>query len=108
MNSYWNNKGEHQGLVSTLHSLIPTMGPVENPRKNKALEKFRRAQNCYYDLYNNGLGNRYAEFVRVYGIRPSMYKLYGEWGNYDRALYVAVEKKINEIILNAAREQNIA
>ena len=49
-NSYWNNNGRFQMYVEELEALIPSEGEVDEPRKNKALDKFRKASNCYYDL----------------------------------------------------------
>ena len=41
-----------------LEELLPFEGRCENPMsKNKHLEKFRKAQNAAYDLFNNGLCN---------------------------------------------------
>ena len=55
--SYWNNKGKYQTLSDKLSGLIPDSGSVKNTSKNRKLEKYRKACNCYYDLYNNGLCN---------------------------------------------------
>jgi hypothetical protein len=105
-NTYWNNNGTHQVLISALEKMIPAEGAVESPRKNRALEKFRRAANCYYDLYNNGLCNRAGEFYRVFGIRSSQHRT--RWNHWFAPLmFVEVEKKMDEIVLSAAREQNI-
>ena len=51
MQSFWNNDSDLQDIADQLVLMVPDMGPVEQPRKNKALERFRRASNCYYDLY---------------------------------------------------------
>lgn len=66
-NTYWNNKGKYKTLADKLHELIPSMGEVANPKENPALEKYRKAVNCYYDLFNNGLCNRAKEFKQVFG-----------------------------------------
>lgn len=52
-NTFWDGDSDLQDVADALATLIPPTGAVENPKKNKALEKFRRATNCYYDLYNN-------------------------------------------------------
>jgi hypothetical protein len=104
--SYWNGTGLYNATSDQLHKLIPTEGSVANPRKNAALERFRKASNCYYDLYNNGLCNRAAEFRKVFGIQPSRYKI--GYGDYSDHLYLQVEMCMNEIIMAAAREQGIA
>lgn len=94
--TYWINNGKHQGELKKLTELLPVYGPVENAKTtNKSLEKFRKAQNCYYDLYNNGLGNRAREFHAVFGISGL------------RSSVIAIEAKFDEIILAAAKEQGI-
>ena len=51
--------GVHEGFktaVDKLNELLPFEGKCENPMsKNKHLEKFRRAQNAAYDLFNLSL-----------------------------------------------------
>lgn len=105
-NSYWNNNGRFQMYVEELEALIPSEGEVNEPRKNKALEKFRKACNCYYDLYNNGLCNRASEFREVFGIASTKYKeKVGRCSSFVDELYVNTEQVMDEIILNAVKEQ---
>ncbi len=109
LEQYWNNSGRYQEVANKLNELIPVEGSVENPRKNKALEKYRNASNCYYDLYNNGLCNRVSEFRKVFDIASSMYKQpWRGFGCYEPAMYIKVERAMDEIILAAAKEQNIS
>ena len=74
-NTYWGNQGKYQKSTKKLHKRTPPRGSVNQPRKNRWLEKFRKATNCYYDLYNNGLCNRANEFRLVFGIASSKYFL---------------------------------
>jgi hypothetical protein len=88
-NTYWNHAGLHQGLVAQLQNHVPASGAVEN-----ALELFRKASNCYYDLYNNGLCNRAMEFASVFrGV-----------SSHDVR---AIEARMDEIILAPAKEQGL-
>ena len=106
--TYWNNNGIHEELVDRLKVLVPASGAVMHPRKNKALEKFRKATNCYYDLYNNGLGNRINQFRSVMGFAASPFKQsWRGYGCFDQTLYIKTEQAINEIILEAAKEQKL-
>lgn len=107
--TYWNNNGKYENLNKALYSLIPESGPVVNPKKNRALEKFRKAANCYYDLYNNGLCNYAKSFYSVFGIRSADYRYNGLNRNflYGQVFYDMIENKMNEIILAAAKEQMI-
>jgi hypothetical protein len=67
--TYWNGTGRYQQQADALVALIPAMGEVSDALgRNKHLEAFRRAVNCYYDLYNNGLCNRAREFSAVFKI----------------------------------------
>lgn len=107
-NSFWNNNSPLQHVVKQLEALIPTEGAVLEPRKNKALEKFRVAANCYYDLYNNGLCNRASQFARVFGIASSHYKQpWRGYGYFDATLYAATEEAMTKIVIAAANEQKI-
>ena len=105
-NSYWNHSGTYQAAAVELEQLIPAEGAVEDPRgANRALEKFRRAANCYYDLYNNGLGNRASEFRQAFGIASSHYKL--GTCRFERSLYADTEREMDSIVAAAAVEQSI-
>lgn len=111
-NTYWESKGTYQTVAKKLQQLIPFEGTVKNPRKNRALEKMRKASNCYYDLYNNGLCNRAREFTAVFGFSSKPYQVYGRRGSLIRGyftlpLYERVEEKMDEIIVAAALEQGI-
>ncbi len=106
-NTYWSKTGKHDRLARKLRKLVPAVGSVMHPRKNRALEKFRKASNCYYDLYNNGLCNRVAEFRKVFGISTSHYKMGGGYGRYFQDMYNLTEEAMDKIVLAAATEQNV-
>jgi hypothetical protein len=107
-NTYWAHRGRYQALGERLNDLIPIEGEVPNKRKNPALEKFRKASNCYYDLYNNGLWNRAREFYGVFKIASGNYKyLPGAHRTFMEELYIATEAKMDEIILAAMNEQAV-
>ncbi len=101
MKTYWDGKGKYWKLYAKLVAIIPDNGEVLNAEENPALEKLRRAGNCYYDLFNNGLCNRASEFRKVFGFA-------GTWiakkGFPD---YEPLETKMDEIILAAAKEQGV-
>ena len=99
--AYWENNGKYQRLYTALNKLIPSENRVANPHQNPALEKLRKAANCYYDLFNNGLCNRAAEFRRVFGFS-------GTWIARDGFPdYEPLEKAMDGIILAAAKEQGV-
>lgn len=101
---YWNEEGKHQALYEKLNNLIPSEGEVPNAKgANRALEKLRVAANCYYDLYNNGLINRAAEFRRVFGFGGSVISK----ANFNHPLQAELDARMDEIILAAAAEQNL-
>lgn len=108
MQSFWNNNSDMQDVADEISSLVPAMGPVPDPRKNKALERFRRASNCYYDLYNNGLDNRRQEFYRLFKIRVSDFYKRGRRRDidFDRIMPI-VELVMRQFVLDAAAEQGI-
>ncbi len=117
--TYWNQKGKYPLANKALHKLIPSQGEVPNHKQNPALEKLRVASNCYYDLYNNGLGNRAAEFREVFGFCAAAVAL-GEDGavcdhepdeggvdEFSQELVDRTESTMDKIIEQAAKEQGI-
>jgi len=106
--TYWNQTGKLQTLHDQLVELIPAYGPVQKPRKNKALEKFRKASNCYYDLYNNDLINRTKEFREVFHIKSSHYRYnVGYKQSFGKELFERTERVLDELVHNAAIEQKL-
>ena len=108
-NTYWGANGKYNAAADALHKLVPVEGACEFARgKNKALDKFRRAVNCYHDLYNNGLYNRRAEFRQLFGFGAGRYET-GRYGRTDfsQQLYDMVEVKMDEFVVLAAFEQDM-
>jgi len=109
MSTYWNNEGAYQAIAGELQALLPSSGEVlEGKTTNKALERFRRAQNCYYDLYNNGLCNRAREFstlFRIAGVPREIKRNYGSNFLVSSLTEGAIENKMSGFILDAYREQ---
>ena len=110
--TYWENNGQYQNLVRPLAKQLPTFGSVPDAKTaNKHLEKFRKAQNCYYDLYNNGLCNKAREFSTVFRI-PGVPKEIKQNYRYNtlvcKTTEELIEAKMDKIILAAAKEQGIA
>jgi hypothetical protein len=101
----WGVNAGFKHLADKLNNLLPIEGKCANSRTtNKYLDKFRRAQNCAYDLFNNGLCNRRGEFRRMFdGYSPTPQ---GEisWDQAEKT----VEEMLTPMILQAAKEQNIA
>jgi hypothetical protein len=107
-NIYWNHKGKYQALSEKLQKLIPLEGGVKGS-KNKKLERFRKATHFYYDLYNNGLCNNVRGFSKFFNVclYAHIIETRGYWKIYDSHLYILVESKIDQIILEAAIEQSV-
>ncbi len=112
-NTYWNRTGTHQNLVEQLNKLIPAMGEIKGS-KNRQLEKFRKASNAYYDIFNNGGCNRGASIRSIFGFgMTTMSEVYRDgYGNHRRyhwnAIHERVEPIMDKIIEAAAAEQNIS
>lgn len=106
-----NTWGCNQGfshLNNNLNDLLPLEGRCEFPNsKNKALDKFRRAQNAAYDLFNNGLGNKRALFKSIFGwsvgVRDTSYATKMQWSMWEDR----VEEVLTPIMLEAAKEQGV-
>ena len=88
--------------------MLPDQGACENARStNKHLDKFRRAQNAVYDLFNNGLCNRRGLFKNIFGWAPyqrdTYYATRMMWTNWEDR----VEEDFTPIIIAAAKEQGL-
>ena len=109
MAKYWNEQGTYQALVTPLQALIPAIGEVPLGKKqNKHLERFRKAQNCYYDLYNNGLINRAREFSRLYklaGIPREIRERRHLGSMLSCYTQICVDTAMDEFIIKAYQEQ---
>lgn len=114
--NYWNSKGKYQHHYNELNKRIPVMGAVEYPRsKNKKLERLRVMANCYYDIFNNGGGNRGAQIRYYFG--PEVCYLITEWNRRFRnrmssegvlkRIHDILEPIMDEAIIQAAQEQGI-
>ena len=102
--TYWNSKGKYQELADALQKLVPDEG--ECSPGTPLLEKFRKATNCYYDYYNNGLCNRADEFRRIFGFGGNIDRETG-YAAEDHIVRGNLEKQMNKIILLAASESLI-
>ena len=93
--------------------IFPVAGEVEDKKNNPALEKFRKAQNVVYDIFNNGLGNRGAQCFGALGIRKRDMPFEVWSGNsciqptrWDR-INEMVEEAFTPIVMAAAKEQGL-
>lgn len=100
--TYWANKGRYQDLANALNRLVPVEGEIKG-KDNKALEKFRRASNAYYDIFNNGGCNRAAQIRAIFGFGISRYR-YNHRFDWD-GIHKQTEPVMDQIILAAAAEQ---
>ena len=110
--SEWGVRNDVKHLIDPLNDLLPAMGMVKNANKNKWLEKFRKAQNVSYDIFNNGLCNRGKE-LKVLGLKKydlPLPEYYGRDsyfpGNWDRIEFL-VSEAFTPIVRAAAIEQGI-
>ena len=108
-NTYWNSKGTYQNLVEQLNKLVPVMGEIKGS-KNLQLERFRKASNAYYDIFNNGGCNRgraIGQFFEGVMFYINHYRRCN-FGNVNwTRIHAITEPKMDEIILAAAKEQKI-
>jgi hypothetical protein len=107
MKCYWNNTGVYQEHSDALLKLIPEVGVCNNANQNPDLEKFRKAVNCYYDLYNNGLCNRAREFsilFRIPGVPREIRQNYGHNFLVSSATEDAIDAKMDAFVLAAYEE----
>jgi len=107
---YWSGSGIYQKLADKLNIRIPAAGKVDNHEDNPKLETFRIAQNCYRDLYNNGLCNRAVEFGEIFGFLPAKKQDAEDMpmdDDYKVDRLPRLEKAMDKIILEAAKEAGL-
>jgi hypothetical protein len=97
MKTYWGNNGTYQSIADRLNKLVPFHGPIKG-KQNRKLDRFRRASNAYYDLFNNGGGNRARE---IWGF----FKVSMRNRATIEGVHEIVEPIMDKIILDAAAEQ---
>lgn len=106
MGCYWDQTGTYQSVVEELVGL--TNDPM---RTHRSFNKLRRANCVYYDLYNNGLRNRFSEVRTVLGVTPLHFGVTylrflvhpREFGEF----YQAVESSMDQIVLAAADQAQL-
>ena len=103
-NTYWNSNGTYQNLAEQLRSHVPFAGEITG-KENKALEKFRKASNAYYDIFNNGGCNRAAQIRSIFKFGMTTMRV-GKRFDWN-AIHEKVEPIMDQIILAAAAEQGI-
>lgn len=103
--TYWGGNGTHQDISTALLDLVPSEGPIKG-RKNAALERFRKASNAYYDIFNNGGCNRPALIRAIFGLGISSYINRNGNLNWVEVTKI-VEPIMDSIILAAAEEQGL-
>jgi len=106
--TYWTGQGRYQLKADALEKLLPIFGEVEDGKgANKHLETFRRAVNCYYDVYNNGLCNRAREFSTLFKIAGVAKEINSRRANGTLSMETQerIEDKMSLFILAAFHEQ---
>ena len=106
----WAVNSGFEHLQKQLDEMLPAMGKVEKSQSaNKQLEKFRKAQNLLYDLFNNALGNRRTEFRNFFGFVPL--PGYGHQYSISKMRWEQIEDEMEpiftDIIVAAAKEQGV-
>lgn len=94
--TFWEGTHPLDQLGRTLGKLIPPSGSVQDP----ALEKFRKASNAYYDLFNNGGCNRPQAIYAIFGVRKYQYSRF-----MNDTTASQIEDRMAAIVLAAFAEQ---
>ena len=108
MKCYWDNTGKFQQQADILQKLLPNSGQCPNVTQNEALDLFRRAVNCYYDLYNNGLCNKAQQFAaifRISGVPAEIRSRRGFSTDLSLETMMAIEYRMDQIVTAAVMEQ---
>jgi hypothetical protein len=100
----WGIHSDFQEVYDTLWDKVPATGSITGS-KNKSLEKFRKATQVIYDIFNNGLMNR-GNQLRVLGLKIDDLWLPNEFNNPDWDYNEEVVwKAFKPILLKAVSEQ---
>jgi len=102
VNNYWEGTGKYEKLSSELDALLPVKGSVDKPEQNPKLEKYRKMNNAYYDLYANGGGNS-SRKTSYYFPKTITHARNGDWD----LCKIITEPLINKAIIMAALEQGL-
>ncbi|MDA7837432.1 hypothetical protein N9A42_00160 [bacterium] len=101
--SYSNGNGQYQNFADALMKLVPAEGEIKS---NPTLERFRVACNNYYDVMNNGGGNRGRSIGKMFpGVMSHINERlrFRSTPNWDAVLEM-MDGKMDEIILAAAKK----
>jgi hypothetical protein len=104
--SYWNSNGTYQAQYEELIKLVPHEGEIKKGMCKHvfSLERFRKACNCYYDVFNNGGGNRDASTAKFFpGVLKELRrarKYFGGKFDWDY-IHSVCDKKMDGIIREA-------
>ena len=103
-NISWGIHKSYKKLYDALWDKVPAMGEIKG-NNNKKLEKFRRASNVIYDIFNNGLMNRARE-LRVLKLKVDDLSLPNSYcePNWDYNEEIVWEA-FRPIIIEAVTEQ---
>ena len=104
--TFWNGTAELSPIAEELNKLIPDEGTVKNPKSNPALEKFRKASNLYYEIFNNGGINGLRGAKPMFGMEASWLRNLLRYNMYD-TIFAYTEPRIEEIVKAAAKEQGL-
>lgn len=106
MKSFWNNNHPLQYLANQIHQLIHEQGgTVQAPRKNPKLERARKMANAYYDLYNNGGGNKPSAVVSYFG--SGVIRAFRDKWRNTSGLEMEIDEIMAKALIEAAREQGL-
>jgi hypothetical protein len=100
--NYWEGTGKHENLSSKLDELLPVMGSVDNPEQSPKLERYRKMNNAYYDLYNNGGGNPSSK-TAYYFPKTITHARYDDWESCN----AITEPLMDKAIILASLEQGL-
>tara|TARA_R100000700_G_scaffold31048_1_gene38092 strand:- start:299 stop:652 length:354 start_codon:yes stop_codon:yes gene_type:complete len=103
-NISWGIHKSYKELYDALWDKVPVMGEIKG-KNYKKLEKFRKASNVIYDIFNNGLMNRGRELrvlkLKVYDLSLPSDCCEPNWDHNDKVVWEA----FRPIIIEAATEQ---
>ena len=92
-------------VIDKLQELVPMSGPCEKRyTKNKALDRFRRANNVIHDIFNNGLINRGRE-LKVLNLRVRDLPIWASNSDKWDIIERRIEPVYRDIVMDAVLEQ---
>lgn len=103
--TYFRSNGKYQHVLGGLIAKVPLLREANGHACHPKLSKFRHAQKCYYDFYNNFLHTYPENFQATFGFDGRW--MIREAHGITPAIAARVEEAMDTFVQEAAVEQGL-